>query len=266
MKLVVKVGGKVLEQAALRKHLVRQIIRLARAGHALVVVHGGGSILTKTLSKLGVRTRFVSGLRYTDKVTRDVALMVLAGLVNKRLVADFVGFGGCAVGLCGGDAGLVRTRKLTLSSNGRQRDLGWVGRPVRVNSEFLEKLIRDGAVPVVASLGLGAHAQYYNINADDLAAAMAISMKADRLIYISDTDGVRDRKRRRIPVITEQEIEKLVRQKVVTEGMVPKLRSCARTLRRNVSEIQILGAQKTNALWHSIVKGEKLGTRIVQKP
>ena len=266
MKLVVKVGGKVLEQAALRRRLVRQMVRLSRAGHALVVVHGGGSTLTAMLKKLGIATRFISGLRYTDTATRDVALMVLAGLVNKRLVADFMSMGGCAVGLCGGDAGLARTRKLRLRSNGRPRDLGWVGRPDRVNSRFLGKLIRDGAVPVVASLGLGARGQYYNVNADDLAAALAVSMKADRLIYVSDTDGVWDRKRRRLPVIRVKDIGGLVRQKVVTGGMVPKLLSCARTLKRNVSEILILGAQKSDVLWRSIVGKEKLGTRIVRKP
>ena len=266
MKLVVKVGGRVLEQAALRRRLVRQMVRLSRAGHTLVVVHGGGSALTSMLGKLGVKTRFISGLRYTDSLTRDVALMVLAGFVNKRLVADFVALGKCAVGLCGGDAGVVRTRELQVRSRGRLRDLGWVGRPDRVNSRFLEKLIRDGAVPVVASLGLGARGQYYNVNADDFAAALAVALRADRLVYISDTDGVWDRKRRRLPVIVEREIEKLVRQRVVTEGMVPKLRSCARTLKKNVSEIQILGAQKPDALWRSVVKREKLGTRIIRNP
>ena len=264
MKLVIKIGGKVLEQDALRRRLARQMVRLERAGHAMVVVHGGGATLTATLARLGVETRFIAGLRYTDRETRDVALMVLAGLVNKRLVAEFLSQGGTAVGLCGGDAGLTRTRKLRLGANGRRVDLGWVGRPARVNVEFLRKLMRDGMVPVVASIGLGPRGEYYNVNADDLSAAFASALQADALILISDTEGVRDHEHRLLPVIALSDIERLIRNKVVTDGMVPKLRSCARTLRKNVSEITILGAAKPDALWRTVVEKKNLGTRIIR--
>ena len=264
MRLVIKIGGKVLEQNALRRCLSKQMVRLQRAGHTMVVVHGGGAILTDMLARLGIKTRFIAGLRYTDHATRDVALMVLAGLVNKRLVAEFLSQGGTAVGLCGGDAGLARTRKLRIRSSGRRVDLGWVGRPVWVNVAFLRKLMRDGVVPVVASIGLGSRSEYYNVNADDLASAFASALRADALIFISDTDGVRDHEHRLLPVIALKDIERLVRHKVVTDGMVLKLRSCARTLKKNVSEISILGAAKPDALWRAVVEKKNLGTRIIR--
>ncbi len=270
MKLVVKIGGRVLEEARLQRRLVRQVVRLAQAGHKVVVVHGGGATLTDMLAKLGLKSRFVSGLRYTDTRTRDAALMVLAGLVNKRLVAEFSRQGQDAVGLCGGDAALARVKKLELgpnvNSNGRKVGLGWVGRTSRVNTAFLSKLLKDGMVPVIASLGLGPKGEYYNVNADEMASAIAVALEADSLIFVSDTEGVKDSSRRRIPLIKVHEIESLVRRKIVTDGMVPKLRSCARTLKKNVSEIAILGAGKRDALWNAVVGKKNIGTRIVRSP
>jgi acetylglutamate kinase len=230
MKLVIKIGGQALEDPAVRKSLARQIAGLARAGHLVAVVHGGGKLLTETLKRLGIPTEFHNGLRVTDAAARDVALMVLAGIVNKQWVAELEAAGQKALGICGGDGGLVVARKLVVGSNGSRRDLGYVGRPRKVNPDILELALAKGFVPVVATLAPGPRGQYFNINADDFAAALAQAWNADRLVFLTDSGGVWDRDRRRMPLVNTGEIRRLIRASVVRDGMIPKLRSCARTL------------------------------------
>jgi acetylglutamate kinase len=264
MKLVVKIGGKAAEDAKGRRRLARQIVDLQRVGHSVVVVHGGGSALTRTLERLGIPTEFYQGLRVTDAATRDVALMVLAGLVNKQWVAEFAGLGQPALGISGGDAGLVRAKKLSLGSNGHKRNLGYVGRPHKIRTGILEMAWRGGIVPVVASLGLGARGEFLNINADDLAASLAVALQADRLFYLTESGGVWDAQRRLLPVVKLREIPALIRKGVVREGMIPKLLSCARLLRQKVGEIDILAADGSKDLLRAVNNGQHVGTRIVK--
>ncbi len=264
MKLVVKIGGKAAEDAKGRRRLARQIVDLQRAGHSVVVVHGGGSALTRTLERLGIPTEFYQGLRVTDAATRDVALMVLAGIVNKQWVAEFAGLGQPALGISGGDAGLVRAKKLSLGSNGHKKDLGFVGRPHKIRTGVLEMAWRGGIVPVVASLGLGARGEFLNINADDLAASLAVALQADRLFYLTESGGVWDAQRRLLPVVKLSEIPALIRKGVVREGMIPKLLSCARLLRQKVGEIDILAADGSKDLLRAVNTGQHVGTRIVK--
>jgi acetylglutamate kinase len=264
MKLVVKIGGKAAADAKGRRRLARQIVDLQRAGHSVVVVHGGGSALTRTLERLGIPTEFYQGLRVTDAATRDVALMVLAGLVNKQWVAELAGLGQPALGISGGDAGLVRAKKLSLGSNGHKKDLGYVGRPHKIRTGILEMAWRGGIVPVVASLGLGARGEFLNINADDLAASLAVALQADRLFYLTESGGVWDAQRRLLPVVKLREIPALIRKGVVREGMIPKLLSCARLLRQKVGEIDILAADGSKDLLRAVNNGQHVGTRIVK--
>lgn len=264
MKLVVKIGGQVAEDASLRRSLARQIADLCASGHQVVVVHGGGKLLTQTLARLGISSQFHGGLRITDAATRDVALMVLAGIVNKKWVAELDAAGQRALGLCGGDARLVTVRKLTLRSNGHATDLGFVGRPHRVNPAILEIAFREGLVPVVASVALSARGEYLNVNADDLAAALAAALKAQRLIYLTESGGVWDNERYLLPRVDLAEIRTLIRKGVVREGMIPKLLSCARTLRRDVGEIDILSPATPNGLLQLVGTGNGVGTRIVK--
>ena len=264
MKLVVKIGGKAAEDAKGRRRLARQIVDLQRAGHAVVMVHGGGSALTRTLERLGIPTEFYQGLRVTDAATRDVALMVLAGIVNKQWVAEFAKLGQPALGISGGDAGLVSAKKLSLGSNGHKKDLGYVGRPHKIRTGVLDMALRGGIVPVVASLGLGARGEFLNINADDLAASLAVALQADRLFYLTESGGVWDAQRRLLPVVKLREIPALIRKGVVREGMIPKLLSCARLLRQKVGEIDILAADGSENLLRAVNNGQHVGTRIVK--
>jgi acetylglutamate kinase len=244
--------------------LARQIVELQRAGHSVVVVHGGGSALTHTLERMGIPTEFYQGLRVTDAATRDVALMVLAGIVNKQWVSEFERLGQPALGISGGDAGMVHARKLSLGSIGHKKDLGFVGRPNKIRTDVLEMALRGGIVPVVASLGLGAQGEFLNINADDLAASLAVALQADRLFYLTESGGVWDAQRRLLPVVKLSEIPGLIRKGVVREGMIPKLLSCARLLRQKVGEIDILAADGTKNLLRAVNDGQHVGTRIVK--
>ncbi len=264
MKLVVKIGGHGAEDPKGRKSLARQIVALCRAGHSVVVVHGGGKVLTRTLERLGIATEFHHGLRVTDAATRDVAMMVLAGLVNKQWVAELENQGQPALGLCGGDGSLVRARKLTVGVKGSRKDLGFVGRPHKVKTTVLEIALRGGMIPVVASLGVNSRGEFLNINADDLAAALATALEADRLLYLTESGGVWDAEKRLLPVVKLGEIRHLINQGVVRDGMIPKLLSCARTLRHNVGEVDILSTTAANVLLDAVKGGKTAGTRIVK--
>jgi acetylglutamate kinase len=264
MKLVIKIGGQAVEEPAGRRELARQIAALARAGHRVVVVHGGGKLLTETLTRLGISTEFHNGLRVTDAASRDVALMVLAGIVNKQWVAELEVQGQAALGICGAEGGLVVAKKLTVGSNGSRRDLGFVGRPRKVNPQILELAWSKSIVPVVASLAPGPKGEYFNINADDFAAALAQELKADRLVYLTESGGVWDAEKRLLPLVKAGQIGRMIRTGVVRDGMIPKLRSCARTLARDVKEIDLLPPAVPGALLGTVHSGNQIGTRIVK--
>jgi acetylglutamate kinase len=264
MKIVIKIGGQAAEDRQGRRRLGRQIRDLCRSGHRVAVVHGGGKALTETLTRFGIATEFYQGLRVTDAATRDVALMVLAGLINKTWVAELEAQGQPALGICGGDGGLVVARKIAAGANGSRKDLGFVGRPSKINSTVLDAAFQKGLVPVVASLGLSPAGEYLNINADDLAAALAVALQAHRLLYLTESGGVWDAERRLLPIVKLGEIQNLIQKGIVRDGMIPKLRSCARTLRNGVGEIDIMAPDIPAGLERAIRRSASFGTRIVK--
>lgn len=264
MTLVVKIGGQALEEQRRRRALARQIAELRRRDHQLVVVHGGGRRLTATLERLDIPTRFHQGLRVTDGATRDVALMVLAGILNKQWVAELERQGVSALGICGGDAGLITARKVRSGANGRSEDLGFVGRSRKVNTHILEVAFRERMIPVVASVAPDSQGEYLNINADEFAASLAIALKADRLFYLTESGGVWDADQHLLPVVRLNEIRNLIEAGIVRDGMIPKLESCARTLRQTVDEIDILSPDVPNVLVGALEDVVRGGTRIVK--
>ncbi len=264
MKIVVKIGGRAVEDAAVRRQIARRLSSFVAEGHRVVVVHGGGARLTEMLGRLGIETQFHEGLRITDAATRDVALMVLAGIVNKEWVAAFEAAGQRALGVAGGDAGLIRATKISAGTNGSRQSLGFVGRPSKINTALFDWAARKRIVPVVASLGLSSRGEYLNINADDLAAAIAVALRADRLAYLTEAGGVWDAGKKLLPRVSVGEIPHLIRSGVVRDGMIPKLRSSARTLRQGVREIDIISWQPPRALASVIQQGTCPGTRIVK--
>jgi acetylglutamate kinase len=264
MKWVIKIGGAAAEDRRARRSLARQIAKLRRAGANIVVVHGGGKMLTRTLTRLGMGAEFAEGLRVTDRETRDVALMVLAGIVNKQWVAEMEMQGQPALGVCGGDGKLVEARKLLLRKGKELRNLGYVGRPTRVNTDVLEMAFEQSMVPVVASIALGPKGEYFNVNADDFAAAIATRLKADRLIYLTESGGVWDARKKLLPEVKASEIPGMIRKGIVRDGMIPKLRSCQRVLAGAVEEIDIMSAEPPAGILKLLNGAASGGTRIVR--
>jgi acetylglutamate kinase len=269
MKMVIKIGGSAADSPALRRSLARQAAELYRAGHDVVVVHGGGKLFSQTLGRLGLGVEFHNGLRVTDRPTRDVALMVLAGMANKQWVAEFQAAGQSAVGISGGDAGMVRVRPVTTAKKGSKKSLGFVGRPAKVNTAILELAFRERLLPVVASVALGPGGEYYNVNADDFAAALAKALHADRLLFLTESGGVLDARRQLITLLKVRDIPRLIRDGTVRDGMIPKLQSCARILAGDVQEIDILSPAIPRGLLRIAASGRgttlKLpGTRVVR--
>ena len=244
MKIVVKIGGAALEDTATLRKCSQGIVELARDGHRVAVVHGGGSALTHTLKRLGKQSEFVNGLRITDAETRDIALMVLAGIVNKRLVAAIVTAGLPAVGLCGGDGAAFRSRK----KRSTDCDLVFVGEICAADPRWLQAIWAAGGVPVLASLALGMDGEYHNINADQMAAACAAACKADSLIFLTDVPGVKDATGAVIPWLTTKEVGNLVADAVVAGGMLPKLEAWSQALDKGVGRVRILPAAQAEVL------------------
>jgi acetylglutamate kinase len=239
MKTVIKLAGALLEDDATVRSLARQIAALAQQGHEILVVHGGGRVFTSTLKRMGIESNFVAGLRVTNRETRDVAVMVFAGLLNKRLASAISAEGAPAIGISAADAACFRAEPMI--HNEVEGSLGFVGYLTGLNTSFIESLWREGLVPVAPCLGLGPDNELYNINADHMAAACAEYLGADRLIYLTDVAGVLDGDKV-LSAVTWEEIERLVQSRVVSGGMVLKLEAAKRALEGGVREVHIVGA------------------------
>src|SRR6202000_48245 len=229
MKFVVKLGGAALEKPELLALSAQAIADLSRDGHQVALVHGGGVPLTRTLAQMGKKSEFVSGLRITDAETRDAALMVLAGRVNKSLVAAIGSHGQSARGLSGGGGHVFRARKKKTNP-----DLGFVGEIAATDPRWLEAIWAMGAVPVISSIALGFDGEYYNINADEMAAACAIGTKADTLVFLTDVPGVKGADGNVMRWLTLAQIPALEKDKVSPGGMLPKLNACREALTHGV--------------------------------
>ena len=245
MRIVIKFAGALLEDDATVRALARQVAALAQEGHEILVVHGGGRLFTATLKRMAIESKFVAGLRVTDRETRDVAVMVFAGLLNKKLVAVISAEGQPAIGVSAADAQCFVAEPMV--HNEVQGSLGFVGYLTGLNNSFIESLWREGLVPVAPCLGLGPDNELYNINADHMAAACAEYLGADRLIYLTDVAGVLDGDKV-LSAVSWEEIERLVQSRVVSGGMVLKLEAAKRALEGGVREVHIVGAVSHDSL------------------
>lgn len=259
MKLVVKIGGVAIDDKSMLKKCVHAVAELANGGHSVAIVHGGGKALTRTLARLGKTSEFIDGLRVTDPETRDVAVMVLAGAVNKRLVAAFANEGVPAIGLCGGDgmAFLACKKKV----NGI--DLGYVGEIQKADSRWIEAIWGHGGIPVLSSIALGSDGEYYNVNADSMASACAAACRADALIFLTDVAGVKGVDGGIVRRLATKEIPALVKSSVIGGGMLPKLEACQGALRSSVDRVSILPAAEADALPGFPESMVGLGTEVI---
>ena len=238
MRMVIKFAGALLEDALTIQSLSRHVAALARHGHEILVVHGGGKLFTALLKRMGIESEFVAGLRVTDRETRDAAVMVFAGLLNKRLAAAITAAGQPAIGISAADAASFTAAPLV--HNDEEGSLGYVGYLTGVNVSFFESLWRENLLPVAACLGQGSDGELYNINADHMAAACAEFIGADHLIYLTDVAGVLHGENV-ISAISCEQIESLVQARVVSGGMVLKLEAAKRALDGGVREVHIVG-------------------------
>ena len=243
MKFVVKLGGVALENPETLEACCKGIHDLVQDGNQVAVVHGGGVQLTRTLAQMGKTSEFVSGLRVTDAETRDAALMVLAGRVNKSLVATLGQTGQPAMGLSGGDGHVFRARKKKTTP-----DLGFVGELAATDPRWLEAIWKMGAVPVISSIALGFDGEYYNINADEMASACATSTKADVLVFLTDVPGVKGPDGTVMRWLSLAQVPELEKSKVVSGGMLPKLNACKEALLHGVKRVRILPAEAAASL------------------
>jgi acetylglutamate kinase len=259
MKIIVKVGGVALEDKTTLHKCAHAVVDLARDGHKVAVVHGGGSTLTRTLALLGKKSDFVNGLRITDAETRDVALMVLAGMVNKGVVAAIVAAGNPAIGLCGGDGMSFRARKKQTEGY----DLGFVGEICSVEPRWMEAIWNEGGIPVISSLALGSDGEYYNVNADQMASACAIACHADTLIFLTDVAGVKDADGSVMPWLKIKDVAMMVKESVIAGGMLPKLEACGSALKKGVARVRILPAAQAEILAQFYFTKLECGTEVI---
>jgi acetylglutamate kinase len=255
--IVIKVGGAAMVGAQLSRSLAGDLSLLLHAGIHPVVVHGGGPQVTEVSGRLGLPSAFVDGVRVTDRETLDVATMVLAGKVNTDLVASLVAGDVPAVGLSGVDGGLAVARRQA------EPDLGYVGEVVRVNAQVLRTLMDNGFVPVVASIAADAEGHPFNVNADVIAAELAVGLEAQKLVYLNDVPGVIGSAGDLLSELGVQEaLDLLARHDVVDGGMIPKLESAVRALKTGVPRVHLLDGRVEHALVLELFTPEGIGTMI----
>jgi len=259
LKVVIKIGGAALEEKSSLRNCARAVVELAHDGHSVAVVHGGGSALTRTLQRLGKQSEFVNGLRVTDSETRDVAVMVLGGIVNKSLSAAISAAGQPAFGMCGGDGMSFRARK----KNTKGHDLGYVGEISATDSRWIEAIWSLGGIPVISSVALGSDGEYYNVNADQMAAACAVACRADALIFLTDVPGVKNAEGVVMPWLGLKHVPALINDAVIGGGMLPKLEACSHALHHGVGRVRIFPAQEVHQLPQFYFSKLDCGTEVV---
>ncbi len=267
--IVIKYGGSAMVSENLRSNFARDIILLRYVGIKPVVVHGGGPQIGKTLEKMGKKTRFVRGHRVTDDETMDVVEMVLGGKVNKEIVALIQKHGGKAVGLTGKDGGLFFAEKLLIeeASEGDGPpeiiDPGKVGRITSVHPEVIHRLDEGNFIPVIAPVGVDADGNTYNINADSVAGALAVALKAEKLLLMTDVPGITDEKGDLVSSLDRKALDQMVASGVVHGGMIPKVDAATFSLEEGVSKVHIVDGRVDHAILLEIFTQTGIGTEIV---
>jgi len=260
--VVIKYGGAAMENDALKASFAKDVTLLRFIGLRPVIVHGGGPQIGHMLGRLGKKSEFVDGQRVTDDETMEVVEMVLGGQINAEIVALIGEAGGQAIGLTGKDAGgFLRVRKL-LGPGGR--DLGRVGTPERVDVSLIRTLTKDGFIPVVAPVGVDAEGNTHNVNADNAAGALAEALGAEKLILLTDVEGVLDDAKQLIHQMTEGEVKRAIAAGTVKGGMIPKLECAVHAIERGVTAAHIIDGRVPHALLLEIFTDGGVGTKLVR--
>lgn len=260
--IVVKYGGNAMTDDGITKTILQDITLLKYIGVNPIVVHGGGPEINKLLGKLEIPSSFHNGLRITDAATMEVVQMVLTGKINKDIVSRLNAMGGKAVGLCGKDANLIKVRKRPVKDG---VDLGFVGDVVQINTKFLDMLAQDEYIPVIAPVGADEEGNSYNINADTVAGEIAAAIKAEKLIFLTDIDGIRADKSNPeslISVISVNEIHDMISSGAIEGGMIPKVQGCIKGIESGINRTHILNGTIAHPLILEIFTDKGIGTMV----
>ncbi|MCO6409254.1 MULTISPECIES: acetylglutamate kinase [Hoeflea] len=267
--VVVKYGGHAMGNAALGKAFAQDIALLKQSGVNPIVVHGGGPQIAAMLAKMGIESRFEGGLRVTDEKTVEIVEMVLAGSINKEIVALINAEGEWAIGLCGKDGNMVYAEKahktMTDPDSNIERvlDLGFVGEPVEVDRTLLDLLAKSEMIPVLAPVAPGRDGHTYNINADTFAGAIAGAVEASRLLFLTDVPGVLDKNGKLIDELTVREARALIADGTISGGMIPKVETCIEAIERGVKGVVILNGKTAHAVLLELFTAHGAGTLLV---
>ncbi len=269
---VIKYGGSTMEEERVRRSFALDVVLLKYIGLNPVVVHGGGPQIGEMLAKIGKQSEFIEGMRVTDPETMEIVEMVLVGKVNKQIVSLINQQGGKAVGLSGKDGGLLLAEKMRLrrplsNKKGQEEiDIGMVGEVKAVRPEVIQALEKEGFIPVIAPIGVGESGETYNINADLVAGKVASALKAEKLILLTDVEGVLDREKNLISTLSSSEAREMIEKKIISSGMIPKVRCCLDALEDGVSKTHIINGTVEHAILLEIFTDVGIGTQITREP
>lgn len=269
---VIKYGGNAMVSEKLKDNFALDIVMMKYIGINPVIIHGGGPQIDKTLKALGIKSQFFEGQRVTNKETIDVVEMVLGGKINKEIVSLINRHGGNAVGITGKDGDLImakrhkKGKKQSAETNRPEIiDLGLVGEITKVNPRILETLDKNEFVPVIAPIGKGEDGTTLNINADFVASKIASALKAEKLILMTDTEGVKNKTGKLQSGLTKKEVAAMIKEKVIKDGMLPKVKCCLDALKAGVHKTHIVDGRVQHALLLEIFTEDGIGTQIVEK-
>jgi acetylglutamate kinase len=266
--MVIKYGGNAMVDDALKNGFARDVVLMKLVGMNPVVVHGGGPQIGHLLEKIGKQSEFVQGMRVTDRETMDVVEMVLGGLVNKEIVNLINRQGGCAVGLTGKDGDLIRARKLVFERNdpGMNEpeiiDIGHVGEVESIDTSVIDMLVKGNFIPVIAPIGVGKDGASYNINADLVAGHLAETLQAEKLILLTNTEGLLDRNGKLLSGLSAREVEALIEDGTIHGGMLPKIRTALEAVHSGVKTAHIIDGRVEHAVMLEIFTDEGVGTLV----
>jgi len=267
--IVIKYGGHAMIDDELKDKFAQDVVMMKYIGINPVVVHGGGPQIGGILKKLGKESKFIQGMRVTDEETMDIVEMVLAGMVNKEIVGLINRHGGNAVGLSGKDGNLVVAEKYFLSAEKAQNtppeiiDIGLVGKVKSINSKLIATLTQNSFIPVIAPTGIGESGETYNINADIVAGELAAALQAEKLLLLTDVQGILDKDKKLINTMGDEEARKLIEQGVIEGGMFPKVKCCLKALRGGVRKAHVVDGRLKHAILLEVFTDKGIGTEIV---
>ena len=262
--VVIKYGGHAMIDPELKEKVLTDIVLMKYVGINPVIIHGGGPDINEWLAKSGIVSEFVDGLRITDKETMNIVQMVLIGKINKEIVASLQKNGSKALGLSGIDGNLIKARKMKMIKEGKELDLGLVGDVEKVDPDILPTIIEQGYIPVIAPIGVGEAGEAYNINADYVAAAVAGSLKADRLIMLTDIEGVLDKQKNLVSRLNFKLSKELMADGTISGGMIPKIECCVSALEQGVNSVHIINGTLHHALLLEIFTDSGVGTMVTE--